>query len=129
MGEIADMMIDGNLCEGCGCLMDGDAPGYPVRCEDCQRRDVQAKQSRRDGAQDELDACCVLAGEHGMRIARHSDSHLAITHDARGWLLNFYPGNGRLYADENKQQRPPYIDMQGRKPTLRQVIEALIVKI
>lgn len=45
MGEIADMMIDGVLCQYCGVIMDDlipddsdellEAPGYPRSCEDC----------------------------------------------------------------------------------------------
>ena len=34
MGEIAEMMLDGTLCEGCGIYM-GDSYGYPRRCDDC----------------------------------------------------------------------------------------------
>lgn len=35
MGEIAEMMLDGTLCEGCGVFLDGDADGFPRRCDDC----------------------------------------------------------------------------------------------
>lgn len=35
MGEIADMMLDGTLCEGCGVYI-GDGDGFPVRCPDCR---------------------------------------------------------------------------------------------
>lgn len=42
MGEIADMMLDGTLCQICGTLMEdfitGErtrAPGYPRTCQDC----------------------------------------------------------------------------------------------
>lgn len=36
MGEIADMMLDGTLCEGCGELIDdGDGDGFPRRCAGC----------------------------------------------------------------------------------------------
>lgn len=35
MGEYAEMMLDGTLCEGCGVYMGADG-GYPVRCADCQ---------------------------------------------------------------------------------------------
>jgi DNA-directed RNA polymerase subunit RPC12/RpoP len=45
MGEIADMMLDGILCETCGVLMDDlipetgntlrSAPGFPRQCPDC----------------------------------------------------------------------------------------------
>lgn len=34
MGDIAEMMLEGTLCEGCGVYM-GEGDGYPVRCEDC----------------------------------------------------------------------------------------------
>ena len=36
MGEIADMMIDGTLCEGCGVYLDDGPSGYPRRCADCE---------------------------------------------------------------------------------------------
>lgn len=32
MGEIADMMLDGTLCEGCGEFIEGDASGFPRYC-------------------------------------------------------------------------------------------------
>lgn len=37
MGEIADMMLDGTMCEGCGEFMNigGEPAGYPVRCAAC----------------------------------------------------------------------------------------------
>lgn len=35
MGEIADMMLDGTLCEGCGELLDGEEPGHPRKCAFC----------------------------------------------------------------------------------------------
>ncbi len=37
MGEIAAMMLDGTLCEGCGAYLEGDAAGFPRRCDDCAR--------------------------------------------------------------------------------------------
>lgn len=37
MGEIAEMMLDGTLCEGCGTVFDDhETPGYPRRCASCQ---------------------------------------------------------------------------------------------
>jgi hypothetical protein len=36
MGEIAEMMLDGTLCQCCGVYLDMDDPnGYPTHCEDC----------------------------------------------------------------------------------------------
>lgn len=36
MGEIAEMMLDGTLCEGCGAYLDGSADGFPRRCRACK---------------------------------------------------------------------------------------------
>ena len=35
MGEIADMMIGGALCETCGAYV-GDEVGYPRKCRSCK---------------------------------------------------------------------------------------------
>lgn len=32
MGEIAEAMLNGLFCEGCGELIDGDEPGFPRYC-------------------------------------------------------------------------------------------------
>ncbi len=39
MGDIAEMMLDGSLCEGCGCALDGESPGYPRYCSKRCRKD------------------------------------------------------------------------------------------
>lgn len=36
MGDIAEMMLDGTLCEGCGVYLGGVAQGIPRRCYDCR---------------------------------------------------------------------------------------------
>lgn len=36
MGEIADMIIEGVLCEQCGAYV-GDEVGFPRSCPDCER--------------------------------------------------------------------------------------------
>lgn len=38
MGEIAEMMLDGTLCECCGCYI-GDGEGYPRYCSPQCARD------------------------------------------------------------------------------------------
>jgi len=47
MGEIANMMLDGTMCQGCGVwLHDGnDGPGYPGYCRSCQR-DIETAPAR-----------------------------------------------------------------------------------
>ena len=37
MGDVADMMLDGTLCEGCGVFMDGEECGFPRLCAGCAR--------------------------------------------------------------------------------------------
>ena len=44
-GDVADAMLDGTLCEGCGEFI-GSPVGYPVRCAGCKQDDpVDADQS------------------------------------------------------------------------------------
>lgn len=45
MGEIADAMLEGALCEECGVYM-GDACGYRRTCSDCRRPARARKPSR-----------------------------------------------------------------------------------
>ena len=37
MGDIAEMMLEGVLCEGCGVNLAGPAPGHPRYCKHCKR--------------------------------------------------------------------------------------------
>lgn len=38
MGDIADMMLDGTLCQVCGEVLDGGEPmGFPVMCAACKQ--------------------------------------------------------------------------------------------
>lgn len=39
MGEIADMMLDGTLCEACGVYIEGDGEGFPRYCSEACARD------------------------------------------------------------------------------------------
>jgi len=35
MGEIADMMLDGTLCQSCGMFLNDEPTGHPCTCNDC----------------------------------------------------------------------------------------------
>jgi hypothetical protein len=41
MGEIAEMIIEGILCEQCGVLVDGNISGYPRKCDDCSEQKIE----------------------------------------------------------------------------------------
>ncbi len=47
MGEVAEMMLDGTLCEGCGVFLNASAPGYPCYCRDCagERKKLRAAEN------------------------------------------------------------------------------------
>lgn len=46
MGDIADMMLDGTLCEGCGVYLDDSMGDFPQRCASCQEDDGLADITR-----------------------------------------------------------------------------------
>lgn len=36
MGEYAEMMLDGTLCQVCGVFMGHQPPGFPLTCRGCE---------------------------------------------------------------------------------------------
>lgn len=73
MGDIADMMLDGTLCDGCGCYLNGTAPGYPRYCRDCT-----PKQQRPAPAGNSTKVACPTCGK---RVKRHGlDNHMRDAH-------------------------------------------------
>lgn len=36
MSQVVDDMLDGFTCQTCASFVDGEAPGYPRDCEDCE---------------------------------------------------------------------------------------------
>jgi hypothetical protein len=45
MGDIADMMLDGTLCEGCGEFLNYESPGFPCYCKACRQQQKEAKKA------------------------------------------------------------------------------------
>jgi hypothetical protein len=37
MGEAAEMVLDGLMCQVCGELIDGEEPGHPRSCNNCKK--------------------------------------------------------------------------------------------
>jgi hypothetical protein len=100
MGEIAEMMLEGILCEGCGEFMGGRVPGYPRRCRSCgpaislatalkrpltpgARRNARHNRERHEAAktrkQFECDKC--------HRLFRTSEGVLQHAKDKHGWVV------------------------------------------
>lgn len=110
MGEVADMTIDGTLCSGCGGLVDGESPGYPRWCNDCGGLSAE-KADRRAGALEDFSEAAALAEGAGLNLRRCSEAHYQLRKPG-AWLLQVYPGNGRLYDNQPPRQgerRPPFI--------------------
>lgn len=77
MGEIAEMILDGTLCERCGSFIDGDSPGFPRLCNDCKpkrkkktsvkailinpfKKTISLIDLKKDGDEIDLDHCYEL---------------------------------------------------------------------
>lgn len=45
MGEVAEMMMDGTLCQVCGVFIDDEPPGYPVTCGACKFENRMIRQT------------------------------------------------------------------------------------
>lgn len=36
MGEVVEMILEGILCEQCGCFIDFEVVGHPRLCDNCE---------------------------------------------------------------------------------------------
>ena len=81
---------------------------------------------RRDAASESFPFVRGLAEDHGLKLVCHGDAHYQLEPDTeeRGWLVNIYPGNQRLYHDRNRP-KAPFLDA-GRPWTLESVVRAAI---
>lgn len=76
MGEIAELMINGALCEECGDFIE-NAPGHPRLCEDCADCEggeafSSSKWTRIEDAKRDFKEAATLAAQHGMTLTRHN---------------------------------------------------------
>ncbi|MEN0109238.1 MAG: hypothetical protein AAF805_00800 [Planctomycetota bacterium] len=121
MGEIAELITGGVLCEQCGRVVDGEARGHVRVCREC--RDAEQREIRDAGAararrwREQFDQAEALAAGAGLRLRRSTDEHYQLTPLGGGWLLNLYPRSGkrkpRVYRDTNLA-RAPYLAMRER---------------
>lgn len=66
MGEVAEMMLDGTLCQVCGEFMGGAGDGFPVTCAGCRAE-------QRGGTQTKPKVKCPTCGKKvkGAGLADH----------------------------------------------------------
>lgn len=50
MGEAAELILDGIVCETCGSYIeDGEEPGHPRKCSDCKPKKKRKKRRKANG--------------------------------------------------------------------------------
>jgi hypothetical protein len=80
MGEIAEWILEGGLCEGCGEYL-GDSPGYARRCSACRRgepkRESFREQKKREMHNCHADNCkrfvpsnLFMCGQHWKKVSQ-----------------------------------------------------------
>lgn len=76
MGDSAEMILEGIMCEGCGEFLDGDGPGFPRRCHACGGSDdtdpLGFERPRRAPRENKPHAC--TCGSR-FRETAHMDQH------------------------------------------------------
>jgi hypothetical protein len=72
-------------------------------------RQVQGRK-RRSQAWEDFKPAAQAASQFGMVLIQHTETHYSLRHQ-RGWILNIYPGNRRLYRDPNTKVRSPYLQL------------------
>jgi hypothetical protein len=81
MGEIADMMLDGTLCEGCGEYM-GSSRGFPRLCPSCRRASATIGTPYFPAPRNPAKVACEVCGRHVKRVGL--EQHKRDTHGSSG---------------------------------------------
>ena len=82
MGEYAEMMLDGTMCEGCGEYL-GGSEGFPVRCSGCREEpDPAARYVPTAGQKRRRFKCPSNCGK-GFRTKEAMDQHNLDKHGVR----------------------------------------------
>ena len=85
MGEISEMILDGELCEGCGAAIFSEPNGEPRRCRYCKRGDQLLRMHAPVKPGSPMTACKTCGRRVKLRgIADHMrDVHSAVQTQAK----------------------------------------------
>lgn len=100
MGDIADMMLDGTLCEGCGEFLNEDPPGFPSYCEGCAPA-AHAEEKKDKRASNREKSSAILAAKGICYKANNNGAHLVVTHG--DMTVDFWPGTGKYIRRADKK--------------------------
>lgn len=72
---------------------------------------VRRKQGERNRIKAESDFKTAkdIAERSGLKLKCCSDVHYQII--GKDWVVNLYPGNGRIHADKKKRGRAPFLNL------------------
>ena len=96
-----------------------------------RKQDQLEEEKSKENSADLYVEASELAKKAGWILRKHSDIHYSIWQSAEGWLLNFYPGNSRIFYDPNRK-KGPYLKLKDEKmnnilcPTILDVVRAAI---
>jgi hypothetical protein len=100
----------------------GEIGDYFKAIKEEVRRD---RQENRSDAMQAFFAAKKLASANGLELRRVSDVHYHLRKPGC-WLINFYPGNQRIYHDKNLP-KPPFLRFApGDAITLEKMVNAAI---
>jgi Zn finger protein HypA/HybF involved in hydrogenase expression len=89
MGEIAEMMLDGTLCEGCGVFLNAEPTGYPCYCSSCASERKASRKAQNATAHQKMQAeqkkiPCAVCGRKVKTIGM--PNHMKDAHPERDLL-------------------------------------------
>lgn len=80
-------------------------------------------------AEADFKAVSGLASNNGLVLMRHEPGHYSLR-SLKGWILNIYPGNQRLYRDSKRAIKAPFLRLSETDDwSLRDVVSAAIVSL
>lgn len=96
MGDVADMMLTGILCECCGVFLNEVEVGYPVKCSDCKKEAKNIHSKKTDKIK------CTICGSWVKKVGLNQ--HIADKHTLAedGQLKGLPPGNYVLQGEVAK---------------------------
>lgn len=118
MGEIAEMMLDGTLCEACGCYIDGEGDGIPRYCSpQCAagrgagptpKKERRIRKEPRYDWSDVLTQMQTFAAENGLTVTPLNPGHphyQIAKLKGEGVLLVVYPHTTKSTGNQHARIR------------------------
>lgn len=137
MGDIADMMVDGTLCQSCGVYIDSpNECGVPRMCNDCASEARTATDTGTPAKAERTRIASIDYPEAQRRLAaidlaliRHSDVHYSVRPATGKWIINLYPSKPRIYTSPSSRKAgAPFIAMVAMRWNLLDIADALVAK-